>query len=152
MQRIATSRMPLHALTSSALADGPRIAGLVERARELHAIATAVATALPPALAAECGVANVRGQRLVVLVRSSTAAARIRLLSPSILAAARSASGLALQELTVKVAQVETVPTVDSTRSSSLSRTAAEHLSCAASATADPEMRALLLRLASMAE
>jgi hypothetical protein len=144
--------MPLHALTAPALTDGPRIAGLVERARELHAIATAVSTALPPALAAECGVANVRGQRLVVLVSSSTAAARLRLLAPSVLAAARSASGLALEQLTVKVAQVETVPTVDSTRSPPLSQTAAAHLSSAAAATADPEMRALLLRLASLAE
>lgn len=152
MRRIATSRMPQHALTAPGAAEGPRIAGLVERARELHAIATAVNTVMSPAIAAECSVANVRGQRLVMLVRSSTAAARVRLLAPTLLDAARRASGLALEQLTVKVVPAETVPTAKPAIASSLSAAAAEHLSSAAAATADPEMRALLLRLASLAD
>jgi hypothetical protein len=151
MRRKATSRMPLHALTPPTHADAPRIAGLVERARELHAIATAVSAALSPTLAAECEVANVRGSRLIVLVRSSTAAARIRLLAPALLDAARRSSGLALESVTVKVAPASTVPTVTTAAAPSLSPAAAAHLKHAADSVADPELRAVLLRLASLA-
>ena len=136
---------------SAPITDAPRFAALVERARELAVVASAVTAALPGALATECTVANIRQHRLIMLAASATAAARLRLLAPGVLQAAREVSGQALVELTIKVTATQSVPTDPRAESRPLSHAAADHLARAASSLADPELRALFQKLASLA-
>jgi len=117
----------------------------------LETIASAVSATLPPALSRAVTLANVREQRLVVLADSGAAAARVRLLAPQVLRAARDASGLALSELTVKVTSTAAAPPDMAIEHRSLSRAAADHLAHAAESMADPELRVLLSKLASLA-
>ena len=151
LSRPPSTRRPLPVFSTPAAAEAPRLAALLERARELEAISSAISTTLPPALAAECTVANIRKERLVVLTRSAAAATRLRLMAPQLLETARQASGIALTELHVRVTATAPVPPEAATESRPLSPAGAEHLARAANSVADPELRALFLKLASLA-
>ena len=67
------------------------------------------------------------------------------------MAEARVVSGLKIDKFAVKVARLPPVPP-EQTRRKPLSKTAAEHLKTAARSLADPELAAVYLRLASLAE
>jgi len=69
----------------------------------------------------------------------------------AILAQARVISGLPVEKFTVKVAPLPPRPPRQ-TRRKPLSNAAAEHLKTAARSIADPELRAVYLQLASLAE
>jgi hypothetical protein len=86
-----------------------------------------------------------------MLTRSAAAATRLRLMAPGLLEAARQASGIALTELAVRVTATAPVPTGIAAESRPLSPAGAEHLARAARSVADPELRALFLKLASLA-
>jgi hypothetical protein len=151
LSRPPSTRRPLPVFSTPAAAEAPRLAALLERARELEAITSAITTTLPRALAAECTVANIRKERLVVLAHSASAATRLRLMAPQVLEAARQASGLALTELAVRVTATAPVPSDIAAEFRPLSLAGAEHLARAAQSVADPELRALFLKLASLA-
>jgi len=69
----------------------------------------------------------------------------------ALMAEARLVSGLKIEKFAVKVAPLPPVPP-EQTRRKPLSNAAAEHLKTAARSLADPELRAVYLRLASLAE
>jgi hypothetical protein len=135
--------------TKSVLADAD-FAGLVQRARELEALDLAVRGTLPAALASQSRLANIRGSRLVYVTASSAAAARLRTLAPELLAAASRHAGRRFDAVSIKVARLDAVPPAQPRRKP-LSRAAAAQLDGAASAIADPELQAVLRRLASLA-
>lgn len=128
----------------------PSIAALVERARLLGALDTALRHALPAGLARDCRVANVDAQHLTVLARSSTVAARLRTLQDTLLAQTATLIGQRPDKLAVKVAPLPPAP-LPASASKPLSGAAAAFLGSAAQAVADPELKDLLRRLASLA-
>ncbi|MBD8525463.1 DciA family protein [Pseudomarimonas arenosa] len=123
---------------------------LIQRAQWLSALDHLLRQSLPPTLRDQCQLANVRGSRLVFLVRSPAVGPKLRLLSANLLSTAQQL-GLTVDQLTVKVATMEPVPQ-DSTSRTPLSPAARENLRAAALTVSDPELRDQLLRMASMAD
>lgn len=143
-------RLPVPGSSPLRVTKEPAIAGLVDRARELDALDAALREALPPPLASQVRLANLRESRLVFLASSSTVAARLRLAQDELLAYASRLTGRRLTALAVKVAPVPAVPPDGSPRKP-LSHAASAHLAGAATAVTDPELQDLLRRLASLA-
>jgi hypothetical protein len=127
------------------------VAALTARARALDALDRKLRQPLPDALRRQCCLADLRAGRLVFLATSSVWAAKLRFYQTAIMAEARVVSGLQVEKFTVKVARLPPVPP-EQTRRKPLSKTAAEHLRTAARSLADPELAAVYLRLASLAE
>lgn len=146
-RRPATTDRPTRPLDAKA---GPTLAGVVEQARLLEALDQALRGALPPAFASQVRLANIRGARLVFLASSPAVATRLRFMQEALTAAASRFTGMAIDQLTVKVAAAPVVPR-DAAPRKPLSSAAAEHLRQAASILDDPALRDLLHRLASMA-
>ncbi|UXI67709.1 DUF721 domain-containing protein [Tahibacter amnicola] len=134
-----------------AIGETSPVAALIERARALEALDLRLRLTLPPAIRPHCCLADARSGRVVFLANTSTWAAKLRLHQAPILAEAQKALGKPFKTFTVKVAPLPSVPPEPSRRKP-LSRTTAEHLSKAAVTLADPELRALFLRMASLAE
>lgn len=149
MQR-RPSKPPVPGSSPHRVTAEPAIAGLVDRARELDALDATLREALPPLLACQVRLANMRESRLVFLASSSTVAARLRLAQDELLAYASRLTGQRLTTLAVKVAPVPAVPP-DGLPRKPLSHTASTHLAAAATAITDPELQDLLRRLASLA-
>ncbi|HNR92166.1 MAG TPA: DciA family protein [Dokdonella sp.] len=124
---------------------------LAVRARALDALDGRLRHLLPATLARECRLADVRNGRLVFLATSAAWATRLRLHQEALLAEARVAIGDTATQVVVKVAALPPVPP-EPARRKPLSATAANHLRTAASSLTDPELRALFLNLASLAE
>lgn len=127
------------------------VASLIERARALEALDLRLRLTLPPALRPHCCLADARQGRVVFLADSSTWAAKLRLHQTPILTEAHRALGQPFKSFAVKVAPLPSVPP-EPARRKPLSHTAAEHLSKAAATLADPELRVLFLKMASLAE
>ena len=89
--------------------------------------------------------------RIVFLASSSTWASKLRMHQNAIIAHARITSGLPIEKFTVKVAPLPPVPP-GPTRRTPLSKASAQHLRTAARSLVDPELRAIYLSLASLAE
>lgn len=132
-----------------AVAD-PVLVDLIQRAKILDALDSALRDALPPQLACRCRLANAYDTRLVFLANSSVVAARLRLMQDELLRCANQNHGGRYEKLTVKVAPVPSVPP-ETAPQKPLSNAAASHLAQAARVLADPELRDLFLRLASLA-
>jgi len=129
---------------------GP-VAALVARARALDALDRQLRQPLPEPLRSQCCLASVDSSRIVFLASSSAWAAKLRLQQNALIAQARVISGLPVEKFAVKVAPLPPRPP-GPTRRKPLSTSAAEHLKTAARSIADPELRAVYLRLASLAE
>ena len=127
------------------------VAALIERARALETLDIQLRLALPPAVRPHCCLADVKDGRVVFLANSSAWAAKLKLHQTQILAEARRVLGKDFKSFAVKVAPLPSVPP-ETTRRKPLSNHTADHLKQAALTLADPEMRALYLRLASLAE
>ena len=95
--------------------------------------------------------ADIGPKRLVFLADSSAWASKLRFHQTALLALARQVSGLPADQFAVKVAPLPPVPP-GQTRRTPLSKTAAEHLKTAARSVADPELKAVYLQMASLAE
>lgn len=143
------ARPPSRPLRPQAAVSDPILAGLVERARKLDALDRTLRGALPPRLADRCRLANVDGSRLVFLAHSPAVAARLRQMQDEMLRHAAETTGQRMDKLTVKVAAVPAVP--PATPLEPLSPAASAHLADTARLLADPEMRDLFLKLASLA-
>jgi hypothetical protein len=125
-------------------------ASLARKAGERDALDRALRQTLPTPLREQVQFADLRNDRLVFLASSPAWASRLRLLQAQILATAR-ALGARASSVTVKV--VPRPPAATSPeRPKPLSPAAAIHLKAAAASVTDPEMRALFLQLASLAE
>lgn len=136
------------------------LGGIIERAELISALDRQLRQSLPDNLASRCRLANVDADRLVFLVASPIWKTRLRLHGGELLAAA-TALGLKVRELTVKVSTTRTGdgameprPAAHPPRVSSpvtpLSPAARRHLGDAAAAVGDPELQAILRRLASL--
>jgi hypothetical protein len=95
--------------------------------------------------------ADISADRLVFLASSSAWASKLRFHQTAILANARQVSGLPTAKFAVKVAPLPPVPP-EQIRRKPLSKIAADHLKTAARSIADPELQAVYLRMASLAE
>lgn len=123
---------------------------LAQRAHALEVLDGRLRRLLPEAIARECRLADIRNGRLVFLANSSTWAGRLRLHEATLLAEARSAFDGRIERFAVKVAHRPPVPP-EPTWQKPLSAGTARHLRTAAQSIADPELKALYLRLASLA-
>lgn len=128
---------------------GP-VAALAKQAGKLEALDRALRQTLPSPLREQVRFANLRDDRLVFLASSPAWASRLRLQQTQILAAAR-AIGANASSVTVKVAPLPP-PDPPPEQSKPLSAAAALHLKAAAGSIHDPELRAMFLELASVAE
>jgi hypothetical protein len=144
------SKSPKRTLAKT-IGECPPVAALAQRARALDALDRKLRQPLPDALRRQCCLADVRAGRLVFLATSSVWATKLRLHQAAIMAEARVVSGLKIEKFAVKVAPLPPVPP-EQIRRKPLSNAAAEHLKTAARSLADPELRAVYLRLASLAE
>jgi hypothetical protein len=138
-------------LTAKSVGETAPVAALVARARALNALDRQLRQPLPDALRRQCRLATVQAGRIVFLASSSTWATKLRLYQNAIIAQARVTSGLPIEKFTVKVAPLPPAPPEPAKRKP-LSKASAEHLRAAARSFADPELRAVYLRLASLAE
>jgi len=129
---------------------GP-VTALIARARALDALDRQLRQPLPEALRRQCCLASVQSGRIVFLASSSAWAAKLRPYQNALIAQARVISGLPVEKFAVKVAPLPPRPR-GQTRRKPLSPAAAEHLKTAARSLADPELRAVFLNLASLAE
>ena len=127
------------------------VAALTARARAMDALDRQLRQPLPEPLRSHCCLASVQAGRIVFLASSSAWAAKLRPYQNALIAQARVVSGLPVEKFAVKVAPLPPRPPRQ-TRRKPLSITAAEHLKAAAHSIADPELKAVYLRLASLAE
>lgn len=132
------------------LADCGSFATLARKAGALEALDRALRQTLPSPLREQVRFADLRHDRLVFLASSPAWASRLRLMQTQILATAR-AIGTCASSVTVKVAP-QPPANIEPDRSKPLSPAAASHLRAAAASLTDPELRALFLKLASLAE
>jgi hypothetical protein len=148
MQRSTPSpRRPTRGL-KSAIDVGP-IASLARRAKQLDDLDRQLRQTLPNPLRDQVRFADLREGRLVFLAPSPAWASRLRLHQAQILEAAR-AMGTRASSVTVKVASLPPgLPELPPAKP--LSVGAAGHLQAAAASMSDPELRAMFLRLASVA-
>jgi hypothetical protein len=127
------------------------VAALTTRARALDALDRQLRQPLPDPLRLQCRLADVRAGRLVFLASSPVWAAKLRFHQAALLAESRKITGLVIEKFVVKVAPLPPV-SPEQTRRKPLSHAAAEHLKAAARSVADPELQAVYLRLASLAD
>ena len=147
----SSSKHPKKAALSKSIGECSPVAALTARARALDALDRQLRQALPEPLRSQCCLASVQTGRVVFLATSSAWAAKLRPYQNALIAQARVISGLPVEKFAVKVAHLPPRPP-GQTRRKPLSNTAAEHLKTAARSVADPELRAVYLRLASLAE
>jgi hypothetical protein len=149
MQR--TPRTSKSRSTAKSVGETGPVAALIARARALDAMDRQLRQPLPEPLRNQCCLASVQAGRIVFLASSSAWAAKLRPYQHALIAQARVISGLYVEKFTVKVAPLPPRPPRQ-TRRKPLSSAAAEHLKAAARSIGDPELRAVYLRLASLAE
>ncbi len=132
------------------LVDCGSFATLAKKAGALEALDRALRQTLPSPLREQVRFANLRNDRLVFLASSPAWASRLRLMQTQILATAQ-AIGTCASSVTVKVAPTPPVE-LPPEKAKLLSVASATHLRAAAASFSDPEMRALFLELASLAQ
>jgi hypothetical protein len=146
-----TDRSSTKTITAKSIGESPPVAALLARARALDALDRQLRQPLPESLRRQCRLATVQSGRIVFLASSSTWATKLRMHQNAIIAHARITSGLPIEKFTVKVAPLPPVPP-GPTRRKPLSKASAAHLQAVARSLADPELRAIYLKLASLAE
>ena len=124
------------------------LGSLIERARWLDRLDHLLRQSLPVALAGQCRLANVDKDKLVFLVNAPIWKNKLRL-SEDVLLNAAAAAGLPVRALVVKVAPAMAGAPGPST-GKPLSQAVRESLRTTAQSVEDPELRAQLLKLASL--
>ncbi|MGH8112311.1 MAG: DciA family protein [Rhodanobacteraceae bacterium] len=132
------------------LAQCAPVADLAARAREMDHVSQRIVPLLPVPLRDHVRHAGLRNDRVLLLVESSAWATRARMDQTRILAAVQSL-GLAATSVTAKVVPVD-VPDSDGTVVPRPPRDAAQHIRAAALAISDPDLHALFMELAALAE
>lgn len=126
------------------------IADLAARARELDHLSQRIVPLLPVPLRDHVRHAGLRNDRILLLVESPAWATRARMDQSRILAAVHSL-GLAATSVTAKVMPLP-ASRVDSATVRPPSPHAAQHIRAAAMAISDPDLHALFLELAALAD
>jgi len=136
---------PVQALQAASAAGlGP----LIQRAQFLDRLDQLLRQNLPPALAGKCRLANVDQDRLVFLVNAPVWKNKLRLMADVLLDAA-AAAGYPARTLVVKVVPV--LPdSPEPAAGKPLSEAVRESLRTTAQSVNDPDLRAQLLKLASL--
>lgn len=127
------------------------VIALAQKARALDALDRQLRQSLPEPLRSHVRMADFGPKRLVFLADSSAWASKLRFHQTALLALARQVSGLPAEKFAVKVAPLPPVPP-EQIRRKPLSKNTAEHLKAAARSVADPELKAVYLQMASLAE
>lgn len=121
---------------------------VIERAQRLDKLDHLLRQSLPAALAGQCRLANIDRDRLVFLVNAPVWNNKLRLMADVLLDAA-AAAGYPVRTLVIKV--VPTPPTPPGAAiGSPLTEAVRESLRATAQSVKDPELRAQLLKLASL--
>ena len=126
------------------------VADLAARARDVDRLSQRIVPLLPTPLREHVGFAGVRNDRVLLLVESPAWATRVRMEQSRILAAVHSL-GVAASSVTAKVAPLP-ARADGSAVPPSLSPRAAQSIRAAAVSMTDPDLRALFLELAGLAE
>ncbi|MBS0381812.1 MAG: DUF721 domain-containing protein [Proteobacteria bacterium] len=126
------------------------VADLAARARDVDRLSQRIVPLLPTPLREHVGFAGLRNDRVLLLVESPAWATRVRMDQAGILAAVHSL-GLAASSVTAKVAPFP-APVGSFATPPSLSPRAAQTIRATAASIADPDLRALFLELAALAE
>jgi hypothetical protein len=140
---VAVPGSPPLALQAAEAGLGP----MLRRARELDRLDHLLRQSLPAALAENSRLANVDADRLVFLVNAPVWKSKLRMLADVVLDAA-AAAGHPARALVVKV--VPTSTSSPETVGKPLSEAVRESLRAAARSVEDPDLRAQLLKLASV--
>ena len=120
---------------------------MIRRARELDRLDRLLRQNLPAAVAENCRLANVEQDRLVFLVNAPVWKSKLRMLADVLLDGA-AAAGHPARALVVKVVPMS--PSSPETVGKPLSEAVRESLRAAARSVEDPDLRAQLLKLASV--
>ena len=138
---------PPQALQAAASAGlGP----LIARAQMLGRLDQVLRQTLPPAMATQCRMANVEKDKLVFLVSSPVWKNKLRLMADVLLDAA-AAAGHPARALVVKVVpDLASAPVAAAPVGKPLSQAVRESLRATAQSVNDPDLRAQLLKLASL--
>lgn len=122
---------------------------LLVQAERLQKATRALHAQLPPPLEQHCKVANIKGELAVLHADSPAWAAKLRFHVAGILQQLRKQPGLgALQAIRIKVSPLDDPQPPSAVARPVLSEQAGAVLRSAADATADPALKAVLLRLA----
>jgi len=140
----AAPATPPQALQAAEAGLGP----MLRRARELDRLDHLLRQKLPSVVAANSRLANVDGERLVFLVSAPVWKSKLRVLADVLLDAA-AAAGYPARALVVKVVPPVAQMSPD-TIGKPLSEAVRESLRAAARSVEDPDLRAQLLKLASV--
>ena len=132
------------------ITDCGSLGALLDRSKILQDLDRQLRQRLPPTLAEQVRLGNVRGERIVFVASSAAWASRLRMEQTTILRLARTL-GVPARMLTIKVVPLTAPPPQEPAAAAALSATAAHHLRVAAGALSDPELREQFLALASLA-
>ncbi|HMB56343.1 MAG TPA: DciA family protein [Arenimonas sp.] len=124
------------------------LGSLIERAQWLDRLDQLLRQSLPAALAGHCRLANVDQDKLVFLVNAPVWKNKLRLSTDALLDAA-AAAGLPARTLVVKVVPL-TPGFPEPSSGKPLSQAVRESLRTTAQSVTDPELRAQLMKLASL--
>ncbi|KFN43145.1 hypothetical protein N789_11320 [Arenimonas oryziterrae DSM 21050 = YC6267] len=125
------------------------LGSLIARAQWLDGLDHLLRQSLPAALAGQCRLANVDQDKLVFLVNAPVWKNKLRL-SEDVLLDAATAAGLSVRTLVVKVVPPSTPSSPGPVSGKPLSQAVRESLRTTAQSVEDPELRAQLLKLASL--
>ena len=140
------SGSPPQALQAAASAGlGP----LIQRAQMLGRLDQVLRQTLPPAMANHCRMANVDKDQLVFLVSAPVWKNKLRLMADALLDAA-AAAGHPARALVVKVVPDFAAPSPAASVGKPLSEAVRDSLRTTAQSVNDPDLRAQLLKLASL--
>ena len=123
---------------------------LARKANTLDTLDRALRQTLEPPLRDQVRFAELSHHHLVFLAASPVWASRLRLCQTDILRTAKSI-GMQANSIRIKVTHLPTPAKSQSTPSKPLSAEVGLHLQKTAASTSDPELRALILKLASLA-
>lgn len=127
---------------------GEYLNGLLDQVQRLRRLTGVLRGLLPEPLAAHCLVANLNGDTLVIGCDSSAWATKLRYHLPTLLAQLRQhPEAAALSEIRLRLQPFRDPAPRAAPRRAKLSSHSAELLSASAEATADPALKAALLRL-----
>lgn len=135
--------------TAKAVGECTPVASLRDRARALAALDLRLRRSLPAPLRDQVRLADLRDGRIVFLAPTPAMAARLGTCRADLLATAHML-GAQAEAVVVKVASIPE-DTYVPVRTKPLPRTAADHLRKAAQSLTDHELKALFLKLASLA-
>ena len=122
---------------------------MIQRAQVLGRLDQVLRQTLPPAMANQCRMANVDKDKLVFLVSAPVWKNKLRLMADVLLDAA-AAAGHPARALVVKVVPDLAAPTPAALHGKPLSQAVRDSLRATAQSVNDPDLRAQLLKLASL--